>query len=157
MFDIREVQGRRVKRPIGRYHGGKWVLGKRIIKQFPPHKIYTEAFGGLASVLMQKARVYSEVYNDIDGRVVNLFRVLRCEECSWRLVRLIELTPAQHETLLRTIRELSGSVAISGYRCDMYDDLLSDWHRVDFDTYADSARGRVDSMWMNYESLPLFR
>lgn len=64
-------------RPVLRWHGGKWVLAPWIIGHFPPHRIYTEAFGGGASILMRKARAYSEVYNDLDEDVVNIFRVLR--------------------------------------------------------------------------------
>ena len=64
-------------RPVLRWHGGKWMLAPWIISQFPPHRIYTETFGGGASVLMRKPRSYSEVYNDLDGELVNLFRVMR--------------------------------------------------------------------------------
>lgn len=53
------------------------MLAPWIIRQLPPHRIYTETFGGGASVLMRKPRSYSEVYNDMDGELVNLFRVVR--------------------------------------------------------------------------------
>lgn len=33
-------------RPILRYHGGKWELGPWIIDHFPPHRVYTEVYGG---------------------------------------------------------------------------------------------------------------
>lgn len=39
----------KVKRPVLRYHGGKFLLAKWIISHFPPHRIYTEAFGGFGS------------------------------------------------------------------------------------------------------------
>jgi len=65
------------QRPVLRYHGGKWLLAPWIISHFPEHRIYVEPFGGAASVLMQKPRCYSEVYNERSGEVVNLFRVLR--------------------------------------------------------------------------------
>ena len=48
-----------------------------IISQMPPHRIYTETFGGGGSVLMRKPRSYAEVYNDLDGELFNLFRVVR--------------------------------------------------------------------------------
>lgn len=53
-----------VERPILRYHGGKWLLARWIIANMPHHKIYTECFGGAASVLMQKPRCFAEIYND---------------------------------------------------------------------------------------------
>lgn len=64
-------------RPLLRWHGGKWLLAPWIIANLPPHRVYVEPFGGAASVLMRKARTYAEVYNDLDGEVVNLFRTVR--------------------------------------------------------------------------------
>lgn len=80
------------KRPALRYHGGKWLLGKRIIEHFPPHRIYVEPFGGAASVLLQKPRSYGEIYNDLEDEVVNFFQVLRGGGAP-DLKRALELTP----------------------------------------------------------------
>lgn len=79
-------------RPVLRYHGGKWRLAPWIISHFPAHRVYTESFGGAASVLLRKPRAYGEVYNDLDGEIVNLFRVLRSER-SADLIRSLTLTP----------------------------------------------------------------
>ncbi len=69
------------------------MLAPWIISHFPTHRTYTEVFGGAASVLLRKPRVYSEVYNDLDGEVVNLFRVLQDADRSARLKELLDLTP----------------------------------------------------------------
>lgn len=81
-----------VTRPVLRWHGGKWLLAPWIIEHFPSHQVYVEPFGGAASVLMRKPRSYAEIYNDLDGDVVNLFRVLRSDRAD-DLVNAIRLTP----------------------------------------------------------------
>lgn len=88
-------------RPVLRYHGGKWVLAPWIISHLPPHRVYTEVFGGAASVLLRKQRSYAEVYNDLDGEVVNLFRILRGERAA-ALVDAIRLTPFARDEFLES-------------------------------------------------------
>lgn len=86
-----------ITRPALRYHGGKFRLAPWILGFFPDHKIYVEPFGGAASVLLLKERVNSEVYNDLDSRIVNVFRVLRDQETAAELKRRVELTPFSRE------------------------------------------------------------
>lgn len=263
------------KRPAVRYHGGKWKLADWIVAQFPPHRIYVEPFGGGASVLLRKPRSYGEIYNDLDGEIVNVFRILRdrgeelrsaleltpfsrteflesyeassdpleqarrtivrsfqgfgsaaiCGEISgfrsksnrsgttpaqdWRnypahvpaLVERLrgvvieqkdaveimvqhdsdstlhyvdppyvhstrsekmrgtatrkaykfEMSDGQHRTLADTLHSLRGIVVVSGYRCDLYDELYSDWLRLDRTTHADGARERIECLWLSKE------
>ena len=259
-------------RPLLRYHGGKWRLAPWIISHFPDHRIYTEAYGGGASVLLRKQRSYAEVYNDLDGEIVNLFRVLRSDR-SDELVRNVELTPfsreefdesyvssddpverarrtlfmsaagystaslngkkwktgfrgnvtrtgttpahdwakmpdvlidvierlrgvvienlpaldllakydhpsalhsvgppypfstrnerwaghcyrhemtdSDHTEMASALRNLSGAVVVSGYRCDLYDELFAGWGLVQKSTHADSALDRVECLWLS--------
>lgn len=262
-----------IKRPALRYHGGKWRIAKWIIKHIPAHRVYVEPFGGAASVLLQKPRSHTEVYNDLWGDVVNVFRVLRdpvlalqlrqaceltpfsrtemlaCDEpsddpvesarrlifrsfsgfgsaaanslhktgfrsnsrasgqapamdwCTWPSVipafterlrgvvienrqadKLIiqhdspdtvfyldppyvqstrgmrrrnasyahELTDHDHTMLAAALANIEGTALISGYRCDLYDDLYGTWARTDRLAYADGAQKRTESLWIKY-------
>lgn len=258
-----------VRRPLLRYHGGKFRLAPWILRHLPPHRVYVEPFGGGASVLLQKHRSYAEIYNDLDGEVVNLFRVAR--DNGERLAQACELTPfartefasayephgdpleqarrtlvrsfmgfgsagasgqvtgfransnrsgttpahdwmnypahlrnviqrlrgvvienrdaievmsihdsveavhyvdppyvhstrnlrtrapaykhemndEQHRELASALRQLDGMAVLSGYRCDLYDELYDGWQRIDMATFADGAKDRVESLWLS--------
>lgn len=265
-----------LKRPVIRYHGGKYRLAPWVIAHFPPHRTYVEPFGGGASILMRKPRAYGEVYNDLWSEVVNVFRLLRDPAAAARLETLLRLTPfardefveterdavaavadpterarrfifrsfagfgsaasnsehttgfratckrsgttpaqdwmnypdqikhftarlsgvvienrpaiqvmqthdgpetlhyvdppyvqstrgfrrrnaayvhemdeAQHRALGETLHSLHGAVVLSGYRCDLYDELYRRWRRIDRDTHADGALPRTESLWLN--------
>lgn len=87
----------KVTRPIVRWLGGKWRLAPWIIEHFPKHRVYVEPFGGGGSVLLRKERVHAEVWNDLDGEIVNVFRVLRDDATAARLLRQLRLTPFARE------------------------------------------------------------
>lgn len=84
-----------MNRPIVRYFGGKWRLAPWIIRNLPEHKVYVEPFGGGGSVLLRKDRAYAEIYNDLDGEIVNVFRVAR--DHGEKLNELLRLTPFSRE------------------------------------------------------------
>lgn len=67
-----------------------WIVGLMC-----PHRVYVEPFGGAASVLLQKPRVYAEIYNDLDEQIVTVFRMLR--ERPEDLLRVLYLTPFSRE------------------------------------------------------------
>src|ERR1700676_1640051 len=68
--------------------GGKHRLGKRIIQIFPKHRTYVEAFAGGAQVLFHKEPSTVEVLNDLDGEVVNFFRI--CQSHYEELIRYLK-------------------------------------------------------------------
>lgn len=260
-------------RPVLRYHGGKWLLADWIIAHLPPHRVYVEPFGGAASVLLRKQRSYAEVYNDLDGEIVSVFRVLRNKDQAAELERQIRFTPfarvefvdsyephdspieqarrtilrsfmgfgspaasghstgfrsnsnrsgttpahdwanlpdsiaewtdrmrgvvienkdaadllrqhdgpetlfyvdppyvlstrqlnagkpgkgyrfemtdEQHRVLADALHSLNGMVVLSGYPCDLYDELFGDWQSVSRKALADGARKRVECLWFN--------
>lgn len=75
------------------YPGAKNKIAKWIVSNIPEHKVYLEPYGGSLAVLLNKPRCYIETVNDLDGDIVNLYRVLRDPEEAAELRRLIELTP----------------------------------------------------------------
>lgn len=99
-----------VRRPVLRYHGGKWMLAPWIIGHFPKHKVYVEPYAGGASILMRKPRSYAEVYNDLASEVVNVFRVLRDPMKAEDLRRRIELTPFAREEFVATYEAVEDDV-----------------------------------------------
>ncbi len=84
-------------RPPLRYHGGKWSRAPWVAQHFPEHWTYVEPFGGGGSVLLRKTPAPNEIYNDLDGHVVNLFRVLRSPVLAEELCRVLRLTPYSSE------------------------------------------------------------
>ena len=252
------------ERQMLRYHGGKWLLAPWIIENMPTHKVYVEPFGGAASVLLRKDRTYAEIYNDLDGELVNLFRVARdngealrtaleltpfsrvdfkesyepttdpLEQARRTVVRSFmgfgsnshnkatgfrsnsnrsgttpahdwrnwpgcfgaiverlrgvcienrdacevmlahdspktlhyvdppyvattrdkgsdyrhEMTDEQHRKLADVLNELTGMVMVSGYPCELYDELYGDWKQIKRRALADGARERTEVLWL---------
>src|SRR5271168_1781847 len=74
------------------FFGSKTKLAPQIVRHFPPHLTYVEPFGGSAAVLFAKEPAKVEVYNDIDGELVNFFRVLRHPQLCGKLRVVAENT-----------------------------------------------------------------
>lgn len=66
-----------------------------------------------------------------------------------------EMTTEQHADLLDTLLEVKHAhVALSGYRCPLYDQKLAGWRRVDREVANHAAGGRVkrkmvESLWLS--------
>jgi DNA adenine methylase len=90
-----------------KWHGGKRYMIKPILKLMPKHMVYVEPFFGSGKVLFARnpddpdlwagdtssTRGVCEIANDIDGRLMNFFRVLADPELFERFRRIVEATP----------------------------------------------------------------
>jgi DNA adenine methylase len=57
--------------------GGKSRMVNLLLSAIPPHQCYVEVFAGAANLLFAKPLSKCEVVNDINGDLVNLFRVVK--------------------------------------------------------------------------------
>ena len=60
-----------------------------------------------------------------------------------------EMTEQEHIKLIAFLRTLKGKVLLSGYDHPIYNDGLLDWHIVKKSTFAECARPRVETLWLN--------
>lgn len=71
--------------------GGKTRLAKWILPLFPDHHCYVEPFCGAAALFFKKEASSIEVLNDVNGDIVNLYRVVQfhldelCQQFRWTL------------------------------------------------------------------------
>lgn len=64
-------------KPIIPWIGGKGRLVDDILPLFPDHQCYVELFAGAAALYFNKQPAQAEVINDINGELVNLYRVVK--------------------------------------------------------------------------------
>lgn len=86
--------GRKKLIPFG-WYGGKFSHLDWLLPLLPQCHHYCEPFAGSGAVLLNRDPSPVETFNDLDGEVVNFFRVLR--EQKDRLVEAIGLTPFARE------------------------------------------------------------
>src|SRR5436190_17281445 len=96
------------------YIGGKNRLATKIIALLPEHTTYVEPFAGGAQVLFHKEPSKVEVLNDLNGEIVNFFRV-----CQWH-----------HEELLRYIKYCHMSRKLFSVLAASNPDTLTDVQRA---------------------------
>ena len=84
------------------WFGGKRTLAPRIVESLGEHVVYWELFCGSCAVLFAKPTARMETVNDLHGDLVNLARVVKCEEMSarlhWKLVRTIPTEELYYES-----------------------------------------------------------
>lgn len=95
------VRGKRKRRIVFGWYGGKFNHLDWLLPLLPKCHHYCEPFGGSAAVLINRSPSPVETYNDIDGEVVNFFRVLR--DRTEELLKAIALTPFSREEFYKAI------------------------------------------------------
>ena len=105
--------------PLAPWFGGKKYLAGRIIKRIEaiPHRCYAEPFVGMGGVfLRRRSKPKSEILNDVNGEIVNLYRVLRdhpdalavefdlCLASRAEFERLVEVSPDTLTDIRRAAR-----------------------------------------------------
>jgi DNA adenine methylase len=78
-------------KPPFTYFGGKTSIAPQIAALLPPHEHYVEPFAGSLAVLLAKRPSSMETVNDLDGDLMNFWRVLR--DRPQDLERVCVLTP----------------------------------------------------------------
>lgn len=87
-----------MKGPLS-YVGGKNRIADAIISQFPKHTTFVEPFAGGAQVLFHKEPSKVEVLNDLDGELVNFYRV--CQSHHEELIRYMRFMLMSREWFTR--------------------------------------------------------
>lgn len=89
------MAGNRNKLIAFNYFGGKFQMVQKLYEFFPDHRHFIDLFCGSMVVTMNKPLSNIDTANDINGEVINFFRVLR--EQPTELLSMLYLTPVSRE------------------------------------------------------------
>lgn len=95
------IRERRRRKIVFGWYGGKFSHLSWLLPLLPKCHHYCEPFAGSGAALINREPSSVETYNDIDGDVVNFFRVLR--DRKEELIQSISLTPFSREEYHRAI------------------------------------------------------
>lgn len=90
------------------WYGGKFSHLEWLLPLLPKCHHYCEPFAGSAAVLLNREPALIETYNDVDGELVNFFRVLRNHH--EQIVRAIALTPFSREEFSTACQPVDANV-----------------------------------------------
>ncbi|WNV05822.1 hypothetical protein RP726_05235 [Candidatus Methylospira mobilis] len=94
----------------------------------------------------------NETLHYVDPPYMHQLRVMRSQ--SGNGCYRHEMTDQEHERLLVELRKLCGMVVLSGYPCEMYNDILHDWKLQTTPARISAGRGtamRTECVWINPE------
>jgi hypothetical protein len=61
-----------------------------------------------------------------------------------------EMTDQDHARLLKILRSINCRVLLSGYRSPLYDEMLCDWQREEFEVMTRGGTKAIEVLWWNY-------
>ena len=126
--------------------GGKSRLARRILARFGEHECYCEPFAGGAHVFWAKERSKVEVLNDLDGHLLNFYRVV--QRAPRRLARLVAAMPHSRALWNR----LKGRPPY--WRLPLYQHNFAD---ADHSALAEALRRLQGAFVMSYNDVPPIR
>ena len=81
-----------------------------LLPLIPYDQLFVDVFGGGGSVLLNRKPSPVEVYNDLDGNLVNLFRVIQHPEHSIELERRLRSTLYSKEEFVKALTIVKGGI-----------------------------------------------
>ena len=95
-----------------RWPGGKGKIAKWIVQHIPNGQIYVEPFAGAASVFWHLPKPFPvEVLNDLDGDIVNLYRVLQDRAKFEEFAHRVIFTPYARAEFVRALQIIKDPAA----------------------------------------------
>ena len=95
-----------------KYPGAKNRIEEWICNYIPPHEVYVEPYFGSGTVFFNKRPARIETLNDLDGNVVNYFKVVR--EQPEELGRMLKLTPFARMNIMPLASCVKETVTLNG-------------------------------------------
>lgn len=89
----------RKMKTVLKYPGAKNRIADWICGYIPPHKVYLEPYFGSGAVFFNKEPARIETLNDLDGNVVNYFKIVR--ERAQELAAQLNMTPFSRDEYYR--------------------------------------------------------
>lgn len=97
-----------------KYPGAKNRIAPWICEYIPEHKVYLEPYFGSGAIFFNKVPARIETLNDLDGNVVNYFKIVR--ERPEELSAQLEMTPYSRDEYYRAYKTISEDTEIERAR-----------------------------------------
>lgn len=144
------------------YYGGKARIASWICQHMPKHTVYVEPFVGGGSVFMKKPKpsvsnnnYYREVLNDINGLLINMYKVLQNKDSRKEFLEILKYTPyslqlyKEHKEKLKGNSHLNKDLDLN-LAVSYYYNLCTSFANAEHAGFGRGVFGRNLSLtWMN--------